>query len=157
MIDLNNKNINHKNDNIKYNILYFNKNNITEDSNSESLFYLEIYSLLLQNDIYNQDDIYHFISLLYYRSDIIRLTILLNIKPKLLTLSLEQLIKIIFYGRSDVLQFIINNMKDQLISLISIYNPYDLSLLKDTKILFTKDIWNNNSWEYIKLMIIYMV
>jgi hypothetical protein len=102
------------------------------------------FSLFIDNNIFIIDTFnIQILSLLYYREDIHRLNIIFEINPDLLTLSINQLTKIIFYGRYKTLLFLIKNLNLEFLLLINNKNVYNLD---NININFINDIWNGHSW-----------
>lgn len=124
----------------------FNIEETKKKYDSEDLVLLKIFQLLIENNVYDIDKFPKLLSFLYFRGDLTRLEIIKRFRPELLTINLSQLIKIIFYGRYKVLQFILNNIPDQFQQLVQAHNPYDITLLKDSRIHYVHDIWDGLSW-----------
>lgn len=123
------------------------------NNDKEQILNAKIFILLLKNNKYEDTDFVDMLTFFYCRQDMLRLEIIKQIKPELLTLNLTQLIKIIFYGRSLVLQFVIDNIPDQFKQIIDQYNPFNIELLKehgksreDKVIRYIDDIWNGWNW-----------
>lgn len=106
---------------------------------------MKIFKLLLENSAYSENDFDKLLTFLYCRDDTLRLQIIKKIRPSLLSVNIDQLSKIIFYGRSDILQFIIDNIPDQFNQITQNNNPYDIESC-NTKIDYIKDIWDGWSW-----------
>ena len=118
----------------------------------EDILNAKIFKLLIENGKYIKSDFTDVLSLLYFRQDILKLNIIKQLKPELLSLNLTQLIKIIFYGRSLTLEFVIANANDDFNGIVQSSNPYDITLLKladkeeDREIDYIDDIFNGWSW-----------
>jgi len=106
---------------------------------------IKIFKLLIKNEVYDETKFDKLLTFLYCRCDMMRLEIIKKLKPSLLSINTDQLSKIIFYGRSNALQFVIDNLLDQFNQITSENNPYDI-LACGTKIDYIHDIWNNWSW-----------
>jgi hypothetical protein len=119
----------------------------------EQILNAKIFKLLLENNKYEEKDFVDLLTFFYCREDMLRLEIIKQLKPELLTLNLTQLIKIIFYGRRLALQFVIDNIPDQFKQIVDQYNPFNIELLKehgksseDKVIRYIDDIWNGWNW-----------
>jgi hypothetical protein len=120
---------------------------------SDDILKIKTFKLLIENNVYNEDTFSNLLSFLYFRQDMLRLAIIKELRPELLSINLVQLIKIIFYGRHLVLQFILDNLFDQFKQLTEQYNLYNIALLKDHGknkrdmiIEYIDDIWNGWNW-----------
>jgi hypothetical protein len=120
---------------------------------SEDILKAKTFKLLIENSVYNEDTFSNLLSFLYFRQDMLGLEIIKNLRPELLSINLVQLIKIVFYGRHLVLQFVLDNLFDQFKQLTEQYNIYNIALLKDhgkkkrdMVIEYIDDIWNGWSW-----------
>lgn len=107
----------------------------------------KVFKLLIQTFDNKENNIDQLLTFLYCRQDIVRLNIIKQFRPELLSVNMIQLIKIIFYGRNKSLQFVIDNVPNQFKQITEEHNVFDILLLSDdTKINYIKDIWNGLNW-----------
>ena len=111
-----------------------------------ALLSAKFFKLLIEHHTYDKEEFSKLLKLLYCRQDMISLKIIKQYKPELLSINTEQLVKIIFYGRNESMLFVIENLRDEFNEIVSLHNPYDISLIDDSPIDIISDIWNGWCW-----------
>jgi hypothetical protein len=124
------------------------------DSIKYEIFSLKLFGLHLtnNNDLKIPSDFCEILSFLLVRQDMLRLEIIRALRPDLLSINLTTLIMIVFYGRAESLQFVIDHMRDHFLTIITSNNPYDISQLQSAEdekyydFNSIEDIWDGHNW-----------
>jgi hypothetical protein len=100
-----------------------------------------IFKLILEN--IHLDNFSKILSKIYCSSNMLLLEIICSLKKELLDINLEQLKKIIYYGRYNVFIFLFEYIPWKILEILSQSNPFDL---KGEKIKYIDDLWDGNTW-----------
>ena len=114
------------------------------NNRKESIFgygyMLVFFKLLLINSVYN--NFKEILTMLYCCSMLSLLEMINTLKPELIDLDQKQLMKIIYYGRAKVFDFLFFNIPYKILDILKNSNPFDLSLFGDDLPSYIDDIDN---------------
>ena len=102
------------------------------------------FKLLLINNVYS--NFKEILTLLYCSSMLSLLEMINTLKPELIDLDQRQLMKIIFYGRAGVYDFLFFNIPYKILDILKTSNPFDLSFFENNFPLYIDDIDSGSYW-----------